>query len=586
LSLQAKRWQIATPVSEQHLARLPDLPPLVVQLLHNRGIDDPGDAQSFLAGRYFADNPFQLKGMDRAVARLRQAIRAGERMAVYGDFDTDGVTATALLVQALRTLGARVEPYIPHRVDEGYGLNLGALRRLYRAGVRLVVTVDCGIRSVREVAQASRALDLIVTDHHAVGEQMPPAAAIINPKQPGCRYPFKDLAGVGLAFKLTQALFRAGRQMASSRRRRREDALSPAAPDMAEDSLLDLVALGTVADLAPLLGENRALVRRGLECLNQPIRPGVEALMADAGLRRGEVDATAIGFRLGPRLNAAGRIGSAMLAYRLLTSEDLLETRELAQQLGQLNERRQALTEQTVAEAEAQVLAGDPDARLYLAAGEDFLAGIVGLAASRLTEAYYRPSVVVELGEEESRGSCRSIPEFNITAALDQCADLLIRYGGHAAAAGFTVATENLDALRRRLRAIAAEQLASVELRPLLSIDAEIPLEEVDWATHALLAEIEPCGMGNPQPVLVSRGVEVRERRAIGGEQKHLKLTLRDGRGVAWDAIFFRQGHLWDRIPARVDVAYTLEVNEWNHEKRLQLNVQDLRAADQEISHL
>jgi single-stranded-DNA-specific exonuclease len=571
LPLQAKRWEIASPVREQHLARLPDLPPFVVQLLHNREIDDPGDVRSFLAGRFVAGHPFQLKGMNRAVARLRQAIGRDEQIAVYGDFDTDGVTATVLLVEALRALGARAEPYIPHRVDEGYGLNLGALRHLYRKGVRLVVTVDCGIRSVREVEQAHGKLDLIVTDHHSVREPLPPAVAVINPKQPGCPYPFKDLAGVGLAFKLSDALFRAGQQMGRP-------------PDITQDSLLDLVALGTVADLAPLRGENRALVRQGLEAMNRPTRPGIEALMADAGLRRGDVDATAIGFRLGPRLNAAGRIDTAMLAYRLLTSGDLLETRDLAQQLGQLNERRQALTEQTVAEAEAQVQADGPDAHLYLAASAGFLPGIVGLAASRLTEIYYRPSVVVELGEEESRGSCRSIPEFDITAALDECSNLLIRHGGHAAAAGFTVATDKLDALRRRLQAIAAEQLAGVELRPLLKIDAEIPLEEVDWATRALLDEMEPCGMGNPQPVLVSRGVEVRDRRAIGSEQKHLKLTLRDGRGVAWDAIFFRQGRLWDQVPGRVDVAYTLEVNEWNHEKRLQINIQDLRAADPEVS--
>jgi len=301
--------------------------------------------------------------------------------------------------------------------------------------------------------------------------------------------------------------------------------------------------------------------------------------MADAGLRRGEVDATAIGFRLGPRLNAAGRIDTAMLAYRLLTSRDPLETRELAGTLGQLNQRRQELTEQTVAEAEAQVLADDPDARLFLAASPSFLPGIVGLAASRLTEAYYRPSVVVERGEEESRGSCRSIPEFDITAALDQCADLLIRHGGHAAAAGFTVATGKLDFLRRRLQAIATEQLAGVELRPTLLIDTVIPLEEVDWAIHALLAQLEPCGARNPQPVLASQGVQVREQRAIGNEQQHLKLTVRDGRGVAWDAIAFRRGDLVGQVPDCVDVAYTLGVSEWNHEKRLQLVVQDLRPA-------
>jgi single-stranded-DNA-specific exonuclease len=308
---------------------------------------------------------------------------------------------------------------------------------------------------------------------------------------------------------------------------------------------------------------------------------GVEALMADAGLRRGAVDATAISFRLGPRLNAAGRIDTAMLAYQLLTSRDLLETQDLAGKLGQLNQRRQELTEQTVAVAEAQVRADDPDARLLLAASPDFSPGIVGLAASRLTETYYRPSIVVELGEEESRGSCRSIPEFDITAALDQCADLLIRHGGHTAAAGFTIATDRLNLLRHRLQAIAAEQLAGVELRPTLLIDAEIALEEVDWATHALLAQLEPCGAHNPQPVLLSRGVQVRERRVIGGEQQHLKLTLRDGRGVAWDAMAFRQGDLLGRVPERVDVAYTLGVNEWNQEKRLQLVVQDLRPASE-----
>jgi single-stranded-DNA-specific exonuclease len=291
------------------------------------------------------------------------------------------------------------------------------------------------------------------------------------------------------------------------------------------------------------------------------------------------VDAAAIGFRLGPRLNAAGRIDTAMLAYQLLTSRDPLETRELADKLGKLNQRRQQLTEQTVAAAEAQVLADDPDAPIYLAASDDFEPGIVGLAASRLTEAYYRPSIVVELGEVKSHGSCRSIPEFHITDALDECQELLIRHGGHRAAAGFTIATHKLDTLRHRLRAIAAEQLAGVELRPTLEIDAEIPLDEVDWATHALLSELEPCGVRNPRPVLLSLDLEVRDRRAIGGEQQHLKLTLRDRRGVAWDSIFFRQGDLLSQLPDRVDVAYTLEINEWNHRKRLQLNVQDLRAA-------
>lgn len=567
LSLQTKQWRIEPPVPEGHLARFPDLPPLVTQLLYNRKIREPDQVRDFLADQGQEHNPFQLKGMREAVTRLRAAIQHREPVAVYGDFDTDGVTATALLTQALSSLGANVRPYIPDRVDEGYGLNLDALRTLYRHGVRLIVTVDCGIRSVEEVRRASRGLDFIITDHHSVGPDLPPARAIINPKQPGCPYPFKDLAGVGLAFKVAQALLLVDSQ-----------ARQPVA-SLTEDALLDLVALGTVADLAPLAGENRALVRRGLVKLNEPSRPGVEALMADAGLRRGEVDATTIGFRLGPRLNAAGRIDKAMLAYKLLTSCELLETKGLAEQLGRLNERRQKLTEETVAEAEAQVQAGDPAAYLYLAASESFEPGIVGLAASRLTEAYYRPSVVVELGEEKSRGSCRSIPEFDITKALETCRELLERFGGHAAAAGFTVPTRKLEELRCRLQDLAAEQLAGVDLRPTLTIDAQLPLETVDWATQALLSQLEPCGIANPQPVLLSQGVTVGDRRTIGTEGKHLKLSLRDDRGVAWDAIFFRHGQLAAEIPARVDVAYTLEVNEWNHRKRLQLNVQDLRPA-------
>jgi single-stranded-DNA-specific exonuclease len=561
--LQSKRWQIAPPLGEQDLARLTDVPPLVAQLLHNRNIREAGEVQEFLAGYVPADSPFRLKGMSEAVTRLRKAIDREERIAVYGDFDVDGVTATALLVQTLSSFGARVEPYIPRRLDEGYGLNLEALRYLYRQGARVVVTVDCGVRSIYEVREASKGLDMIVTDHHSVGEDLPPALAVINSRQPGCPYPFKKLAGVGLAFKLAQGLLRAQAQAGRG-------------SDLEEESLLDLVALGTVADLAPLLGENRALVRRGLELLNEPTRPGIQALMADAGLRRGEVDAAAIGFRLGPRLNAAGRIDSAMLAYRLLTSQDLLEAKELAAKLGQLNDRRQVLTEQTVDVAEEQVEAGDPHAYLYLVASKDFHPGIVGLAASRLLETHYRPSIVVELGDRMSRGSCRSIPEFHITRALDECKHLLKRYGGHAAAAGFTVATDRLDTLRQRLQAIAAEQLAGEDLRPTLQIDVEIHLEEVDWATQALLSQIEPCGVGNPQPILLSRNLAVRDRRAIGNEGKHLKLTLSDGRGVAWDAIYFRAGALSGQIPARIDVAYTLEVNEWNHRKRLQLNVQDL----------
>ncbi len=560
-------WQVAPPAPADHLARFPQISPLIVQLLYNRGLTAPHDVRDFLAGAHPDVNPFRLKGMNQAVTRLRQAIRQGELVAVYGDFDADGVTATALLVDALSALGARVKPYIPHRVDEGYGLNTGALRQLASQGVEVVVTVDCGIRSIREVSYGRKlGLDIIITDHHSVGDEVPPALAVINPKQPDCRYPFQDLAGVGVAFKLAQALLRANRQVP----------VAQGEVSVDEEDLLDLAALGTVADLVPLLGENRSLVRRGLERLNDPQRQGVRAMIAQAGLKLGQIDAAAIGFVLGPRLNAAGRMDDAATSYDLLTCRSPDEAANLAQELEELNRRRQRLTAETLERAREQALLAGDSEKLLFASGEDFLSGIVGLVAGRLTEEFYRPALVVELGPEKSRGSARSIPEFNITAALDQCSDLLVRYGGHAAAAGFTVANDNIEALRERLKDLAAEQLEGVELTPTLLIDAEVELSEMDWATQALLTQLEPCGYANPAPLLLSRQAIVRNARAVGTDGSHLKLALSDGRG-AWDAIAFHQGHWAGQLSGYIDVVYSLEINEWNERKRLQLNVKDLR---------
>lgn len=565
LTIKPKRWQVAPPPPPGHTARFAGLSPLLVQLLYNRGLSTPSEVRAFLKGDWPEDNPFRLKGMNKAVTRLRRAIRQREPIAVYGDFDADGVTATALLVETLSALGAQAEPYIPHRVDEGYGLNMGALRELAQRGIKVVVTVDCGIRSIPEVAYGRRlGLDIIVTDHHAPGEELPPATAAINPRQADCRYPFKELAGVGLAFKLAQALLRANRQTPIARGK----------VDLDEEDLLDLVAVGTVADLAPLLGENRALVRRGLEKLNQPQRLGLQALISQAGVRPGQITATTIGYVLGPRLNAAGRLDTAMASYNLLTSPSPAEARSLALELEEVNRERQRLTVDTFERAREQVLAIGEEERLFFVAAEDYLPGIVGLVAQRLTDEFYRPSVVVELGEETSRASCRSIPEFNITAALDQCRDLLVRYGGHAAAAGFTVTNANLEPLQQRLRQIASRQLEGLELLPTLSIDAEVDLSEMNWATHALLEQLEPFGYANPAPLFLSREVIVRDARVVG--ERHLKMTLSDGRAV-WDAIAFRQGEWAGKLPRRIDVVYTLEVNEWNEEKRLQLNVKDLR---------
>lgn len=568
MPLAAKVWQVAPPAPAGYLANLPGLPQLVGQVLYNRGLQDPADALAFLDTPSIEDNPFRPHGMSEAVARLREAIRNAEPIVVYGDFDADGVTATALLVLALRALGAEVQPYIPHRVEEGYGLNDAALEDLAAQGARVLVTVDCGIRSIHEVALATRlGMDVIITDHHAPGLHLPDALAIVDPRQPDCPYLYKSLAGVGLAYKLAQALLRSYDRVPLHRDREIY---------LEEDDLLDLVALGTIADLAPLTGENRLLVRRGLKRMNTAPRPGVEALIRQAGRSPGTVDEESVSYSLAPRLNAAGRIDHAEMAYQLLVTEYPAEAERLAHQLNTLNRERQRMTAEALEQAHQAVLAEGQETSLLFVSHPHIPMGVVGLVASRLVDEFYRPAIVVEWGEEESRGSARSIPEFHVTQALEQCADLLVRYGGHRAAAGFTVRTANLEELKTRLLSLAGEALDGWEPKPTLQIDAQVPLQSMSWELWEALQGLRPFGEENPEPLFASQNVVVHHQRAVGGEGAHLKLRLFDGRAV-WDGIAFRQGEWAGRLPERVDLAYHLQINEWRGERRLQLNVQDIR---------
>mgnify|MGYP001084257150 CR=1 FL=1 len=575
MTLSPKRWRVAPRAPSSYRSQFSDLPPLLAQVLYNRDVRDVAAVTDFLKSDGEEANAFALPGMHTAVTRIRAALRREERIAVYGDFDADGITATALLVQTLQALDANVQPYIPDRVDEGYGLNDGALDALGANGVSLVVTVDCGSRASDAIAHAGQqGLDIVVTDHHSLGSPLPDAVAVVNPRRAldrrgGSHDPRLDtLSGVGVAYQLARALLLSQRQSPVTQRD----------VSLQAEDLLDLVALGTVADVVPLRGENRILVQRGLERLNGMARPGVKALCEVARLRPGKVDATAIGYILGPRLNAAGRLGDAMLALRLLLTEDETEARGLARELDSLNRERQRLTGQACDLARKLALEADGEPLLLFAASREFLPGIVGLVAGRLLDEFYRPTVVVEIGEEISRGSCRSIPEFHITRALDDCEGLLQRHGGHAAAAGFRVANENLDRLTERLRGLAVEELSDQDLTPTLDIDAEVALSEMSWELQQALLHLEPCGCKNPRPLFASRGVPVRSYRAVGREGKHLKLRLSDGR-LTWDAIAFRQGEWAGRLPDLVDVVYHLEVNEWNGRRQLQLNVQDIRPA-------
>jgi single-stranded-DNA-specific exonuclease len=562
-SRRRTRWVIAPPLSTQAAQNLSAYPRVLQQILFNRGYATDAEARAYLKVESpFDTSPFQMKNMRAAVDRLRVAIERREPVTVYGDYDVDGVTAAALLVQALKTLGAEARVYIPNRFEEGYGLNNEALELLAAQGVKLVISVDCGIRSPEEARRArTLGLDLVITDHHEPSGEIPDALAVINPKQEGDPYPEKYLAGVGIAYKIVEALF---------------DELRP--PALQLEDYLDLVALGTVADLAPLTGENRVLVRRGLRQMAQTKRQGLFSLANVAGVSLPSVNATHIGFMLGPRLNAAGRLESALDAYNLLTTTDVFEAGQLAQKLDAQNRERQALTRKIQAEAESIALTGETDTPILFAVHPEFNSGVVGLAAARLVETYYRPAIVGQQGEETTRCSCRSIPEFHITAALDQCADLLIRHGGHAAAAGLTVRNENLEALQSRLKSIAREQLAGLDLRPTLFADLEIPLAELRPELLKHLSYLQPTGYGNSEAVFATRNVQVRSARPVGAEGSHLKLTVSDGR-LTFDAIGFRLGHLAGGLPPRVDILYTFESNEYNGRSSLQLNLKDIKPA-------
>ncbi len=556
------RWHLLPPAPARYLNNTAGLPPLVAQLLFNRGLIDSTQIESFLtADARLVGDPLLLPDMHQAIARIYQALLRGENIAVYGDFDTDGVTATTLLVHGLTSLGAKVTPYIPHRMTEGYGLNHAALEKLHRQGISLVISVDCGITAVNEVKRAKRlGLDIIITDHHTPLETIPPATAIIDPKRTDSAYPFTELSGVGVALKLLQALFQG------------------MGKETQLEGLLDLAALGTVADMAPLLGENRYLVRQGLKLINGAPRLGIREMLTQAGLDTGTLDAETISWVLAPRLNAAGRLAHAMTSYKLLMTESPLEARNLAMWLEEKNTERQQLTSRVFTQAREQVL-GQPLSPLLIASDREFPPGICGLVASRLVEEFYRPTLVIRTGDQISSGSARSIPEFNIILALDKFRHLLTRYGGHSQAAGFSLLTRNLAHLENALLQLATIELAGVELQPRLDIDAEVKLSQLGGNTFSLLQKLAPFGTGNPLPTFLSRGVKTVDCRTMGNGGAHLRLKLKQD-GVVWNAVSFGLGECLPEITPTLDVVYNLEIDRWNGQESLRLNVVDFRGRE------
>jgi single-stranded-DNA-specific exonuclease len=564
-----KHWEVGPEPDAGASQALKEFPKPIVRALFHRGITSPETARAFFqTGPLPPADPFLMAGMERATDRILRAVQSREPMAVYGDYDTDGVTATAMLVHFLKSIGAEVSAYIPNRFEEGYGLNCPALKGLAEQGARVVISVDCGARSTAEAELCREIkLDLIVTDHHTPGTAEPDCYAFLDPKRRTCFYPDKNLAGVGVAYRLVQAV-----------------ALRlPPSITANPEKYLDLVAIGTVADMVPLLGENRLLVRAGLEAINDlqgtPLRPGVDQLLKIARVSRGMVDAQTIGFILGPRLNASGRLDTATDALQLLLSSDPGEARERAAALDSQNRERQGLTRATFLEAQKIILQSDgfdgaSPPWFLMAEKEGFNFGVIGLAASRLMDEYYRPSAVVAIEGDLARGSIRSVPGFHITDALDSCSELLERFGGHAAAAGFTIRTARLPELRQRLERLAGDSFSRSDPHPVLAVDSEVAFPELTWGLLDWIRKLEPCGQGNPAPVFFARGLSVAFKRTVGKENTHLKLTLSDGR-LDFDAIAFGFGSLEKSLPARVDAAFHLEENNYSG-RQLQLRIVDL----------
>jgi single-stranded-DNA-specific exonuclease len=537
-----------------------ELSPLVAQLLYNRGIKLEEIDPFFSADRRLEGNPFLLPDISRAVSRVYKAVLDREKIAVYGDFDVDGVTATVILVEGLSRLGAEVITYIPDRLNEGHGLKISAMEKLQAQGVNLVITVDCGVTDLVEVKKAREmGMDMIITDHHIPLGSLPRAIAVIDPKRKDSVYPYPDLAGAGVAFKLLQALFH---------KDSREKWLS---------RLMDLVVLATVTDLVTLVGENRYLVKAGLRELNNSSHVGIQEMVKLAGLRLGELDAEDISWVIGPRLNAAGRMDNASTSYQLLTTQSSEEARLLALELEEKNAERQKLTNEVLSRAKEK-LAAKLNLPVLIDSDESYSIGVIGLVAGKLADEFYKPTIIISLGSELCQGSCRSIPEFDVTVALEECHSLLNTFGGHPLAAGFTVTRQNLAQLEERITKLAADQLGHLDLRPEIVIDADVPLSTLAGDTFNLIQKLSPFGRGNPQPTFLTRQVEAIECRNFGNQGEWLRLKLKQG-NVTWQAVDFESRRTREEITSHIDIVYNLEKSRWNGEEVLGLNLRDFAPA-------
>jgi single-stranded-DNA-specific exonuclease len=568
----SKRWEVRPqdPRVEEKLAAALQIRLLAARLLVNRGITSIEAACEFLGpSLQRLHDPFLMRGMAEAVERLVRGICDQEAIVIYGDYDVDGITATAVLSWFFRDIGVLVPYYLPHRMREGYGLNAEAVRKLADQGTRLLITVDCGITGHDEVQLARRlGMDVIVTDHHQVPPTLPDAVAVLNPHQSECGYPAKELSGVGIAFKLVMAL---------RGRLRQEPRWANKTPNLRRH--LDLVALGTIADIAPLLGENRILVKHGLQELTRSQKLGVQTLKRVARIADQDIGPRQVGFTLAPRLNAAGRLAAAKAGVELLLSEDVMQAEKLAHYLDSVNRERQEVQTHIYAEAKAILEAdGGIDGRWAIVLASDrWHPGVVGIVASKLVEEYGRPTVLIGLEGDIGKGSGRSIAAFHLYDALVACQECLAGFGGHEHAAGVRIQRQQVPRFEAALNRVARERLTDADCMPLLRIDAEVQLPEIDDTLLEFIGRLEPFGEGNPQPVLLARGVEVVGMPTlVGRERQHLRLTLRQG-GTTLPAIGFAMGKRLTQAKTGVlDIVFSPQRHVWNGREEHQLVLRDL----------
>ena len=557
-----RRWRLLpAPELDGFADAGPGLPDLMRVLLAHRGVKTTVEARRYLGSPGELTDARLMPNLERAVERLIQACEDGETVAVYGDYDVDGVTATTLLVEGLRCLGAQPIPYIPDRFTEGYGPNVRAVRQLADRGASLLVTADTGTSAITEVSEAnSLGMDVVIIDHHTIPDELPDALAIVNPRLNDVSYG-SEPAAVGVAYKVIHDLHdRMGRPYAPEEHRA-------------------LVALGNVCDLAPMLAENRDLVRLGLGALGQTKRPGLLALYEVAGVKHPEtINAETIGWVLGPRINAAGRMEHARIALELLLAEDLATARTHAKRLEELNRQRRDDTANAVEVARDSLTDADRAGALIVVASPAISSGIVGLCAARLVEEFSRPAIAIEIRDGEGRGSCRSIPEFDVTALLRRHGDLFLRYGGHRAAAGFSIEESRLPEMKARLIEDANAHLDIATLAPTFDIDCELPLEDVDRKTLQWLTLLGPHGVGNDSPTFLARGVRVVQARGVGQDGSHLSMTLKAGMAT-WKAISFGNADALVPSGELADVIYTFKQDDFRGDGALQLEVLDLRPA-------